>query len=50
MKRSNELRKPGNNIPTPRGYQKNKHLFYKIKQQEKQRLKEEQAKFEKEAL
>lgn len=33
MKRSNQLRKPGNNIPCPKGQRKNKNRFHELKQQ-----------------
>lgn len=41
MKRSNELRKPGNNIPSPRGQQKNKHRFHELRLQRAQKLQEQ---------
>lgn len=41
MKRSGELRKPGNVIPSAKGRQKNKHIFHELKLQRAQKLQEQ---------
>ncbi len=43
MKRTVQMAKPGNNIPAPRGKQKNKHRFHEI---QFQRLQNEQVNME----